>query len=211
MPQFHFSKLDLFMSYVCVSGVTFGSALVMALIVESPLTKLGRHLENVIKPRERYVTSALWYCCFAYRNMAYHTISWSGSGSGSNPGCLDLSEHHSLVLPFSLSLLPLLLLLLLLMLVVVVQVMLTLARRQNLARSRNPGTCACSEGEPMCVCVLWAAWPGFGCFNPAVSLSFNTRLTDSYIDDTQESATHLSRSQFDPTCHFHCTASTVFY
>ena len=41
------------MSYVCVSGVTFGSALVMALIVESPLTKLGRYLEHSIKPRER--------------------------------------------------------------------------------------------------------------------------------------------------------------
>lgn len=53
--QFHFSKLDLFMSYVCVSGVTFGSALIMALIVESPLTKLGRRLENIIKPRERYL------------------------------------------------------------------------------------------------------------------------------------------------------------
>ncbi|CBN77498.1 conserved unknown protein [Ectocarpus siliculosus] len=51
--KFHFSKLDLFMSYVCVSGVTFSSALIMALIVESPLTKLGRRLENIIKPRER--------------------------------------------------------------------------------------------------------------------------------------------------------------
>ncbi|CAM9170227.1 unnamed protein product, partial [Hapterophycus canaliculatus] len=53
--KFHFSKLDLFMSYVCVSGVTFGSALIMALIVESPLTKLGRHLENIIKPSESRV------------------------------------------------------------------------------------------------------------------------------------------------------------
>lgn len=53
LAQFHFSKLDLFMSYVCVSGVTFGSALIMALIVESPLTKLGRYLEHAIKPRER--------------------------------------------------------------------------------------------------------------------------------------------------------------
>lgn len=49
------------MSYVCVSGVTFGSALIMALIVESPLTKLGRRLENIIKPRERYV--GVVKCC----------------------------------------------------------------------------------------------------------------------------------------------------
>lgn len=46
------------MSYVCVSGVTFGSALIMALIVESPLTKLGRYLEHAIKPRERCAAAA---------------------------------------------------------------------------------------------------------------------------------------------------------
>ncbi|CAM9810430.1 unnamed protein product, partial [Choristocarpus tenellus] len=51
--KFHFSKLDFCMTYLCVSTVTFGSALVMSVIIESPLTKLGKFLESSLKPRKR--------------------------------------------------------------------------------------------------------------------------------------------------------------
>jgi activator of HSP90 ATPase len=37
------------MTYVCVATTTFGCALVLSLLVESPLTRLGRYLEDAIK------------------------------------------------------------------------------------------------------------------------------------------------------------------
>eukprot|EP00752_Nemacystus_decipiens_P006535 g5886.t1 len=79
--KFHFSKLDLFMSYVCVSGVTFGSALVMALIVESPLTKLGRYLEHAIKPRERVHKASTEYFAAEQSpgNIERHVLEQSDS------------------------------------------------------------------------------------------------------------------------------------
>eukprot|EP00904_Undaria_pinnatifida_P008086 jgi/Undpi1/4407/HiC_scaffold_17.g07762.m1 len=79
--QFHFSKLDLFMSYVCVAGVTFGSALVMALLVESPLTKLGRNLEKFLRPRERVhkVSSEFFAAEQSPGNIERHVLTRCGS------------------------------------------------------------------------------------------------------------------------------------
>eukprot|EP00903_Cladosiphon_okamuranus_P009857 g9367.t1 len=81
--KFHFSKLDLFMNYVCVSAVTFGSALIMALIVESPLTKLGRYLEQAIKPRERVHKASTEYFAAEQSpgNIERHVLQQSESDS----------------------------------------------------------------------------------------------------------------------------------
>ncbi|CAN0240388.1 unnamed protein product, partial [Laminaria digitata] len=69
------------MSYVCVAGVTFGSALVMALLVESPLTKLGRNLEKFLKPREpvHKVSTEFFAAEQSPGNIERHVLTRCGS------------------------------------------------------------------------------------------------------------------------------------
>ncbi|CAM9228319.1 unnamed protein product, partial [Phaeothamnion confervicola] len=51
--KFTFSKLDFVMIYICVTAATFGCSLLLALLVESPLTKLGKYLEIAMKPSKQ--------------------------------------------------------------------------------------------------------------------------------------------------------------
>ncbi|CAM9306129.1 unnamed protein product [Chrysoparadoxa australica] len=49
VDKFYFSKLDFAMIYIGVSTVTFGSAAVVSLLVESPMTKLGKYMEEYLR------------------------------------------------------------------------------------------------------------------------------------------------------------------
>eukprot|EP00611_Tribonema_gayanum_P001510 TRINITY_DN1110_c1_g1_i2.p1 TRINITY_DN1110_c1_g1~~TRINITY_DN1110_c1_g1_i2.p1 ORF type:complete len:767 (-),score=284.50 TRINITY_DN1110_c1_g1_i2:1197-3497(-) len=51
--KFHFSRLDLVMSYLCVATATFLSSLLLSLLVEAPMTKLGRYLEDAVRSKSK--------------------------------------------------------------------------------------------------------------------------------------------------------------
>lgn len=61
------------MTYVCVATTTFGCALVLSLLVESPLTRLGRYLEDAIKHHSS-----------KHRTTANNNTANNSSGSGRN-------------------------------------------------------------------------------------------------------------------------------
>jgi hypothetical protein len=62
------------MTYVCVATTTFGCALVLSLLVESPLTRLGRYLEDAIKHHSSRLKA----------NTNNSTANSTSSGNGSS-------------------------------------------------------------------------------------------------------------------------------